>query len=111
MNQNLAGMLTVERITINNHKQIHHYGTLTGESDGLAYEAKMMTNIQEKGNWIEFGLKAITQTWPANYHIYREGKLVAIIHFSYHYTVNANGEWVSYHGDTFECNLVGDGRF
>lgn len=111
MNQNLTGLLTVERITINNHIQVHHYGTLTGQSDGLAYYAEMMTNIQDKGNWFDLGLKAITQTWPANYHIYRAGKLIAIIHFSYHYTVNANGEWVSYHGDAFECNLVSDGRY
>ncbi len=111
LNQNLTGTLTVERITINNHRQIHHYGTLTGESDGLKYYAEMMTNIQDKGNWFEEGLKAITQTWPANYHIYRDGKLIAIIHFSYHYTVNANGVWASYHGDTFECNLVSEGRF
>jgi len=111
LNQNLTGTLTVERITINNHKQIHHYGTLIGQSDGLEYYAEMMTNIQDKNNWYDFGLKAITQTWPANYHIYRNGTLIAIIHFSFHYTVNANGEWSSYHGDAFECNLVSEGRF
>jgi hypothetical protein len=111
LNQNLIGTLTVERITINNHRQIHHYGTLTGETDGLEYYAEMMTNIQDKGNWSEFGIIAITQTWPANYHIYRDGKLIAIIHFAYHYTVNANGVWTSYHGDAFECNLVSEGRF
>lgn len=111
LNQNLAGWLHVERITINNHKQVRHSGTLTGTSDDLEYYAEMITNIEDKGNWDEFGQEAITQTWPANYHLYRDGKLVAIIHFSYHYTVNANGEWVSYHGDAFECNLVGEGRF
>ncbi len=111
LNQNLAGWLTVERITINNHKQVRHYGTLIGQSDGLEYYAEMITNIEDKANWDEFGQEAITQTWPANYHLYRDGKLFAIIHFSYHYTVNANGEWASYHGDTFECNLVGEGRF
>jgi hypothetical protein len=111
LNQNLVGWLHVERITINNHKQVRHSGTLTGESDGLEYYAEMMTNIEDKGNWDEWGQQAITQTWPANYHLYRDGKLVAIIHFAYHYTVNANGEWPSYHGDAFECNLVGEGRF
>lgn len=111
LGQVLAGTLTVERISINNHKQIHHFGTLTGQSDGLNYYAEMMTNIQDKMNWDEFGLKAITQTWPANYHIYRDGKLIAIIHFAFHYTVNANGVWTSYHGDAFECNLVSEGRF
>jgi hypothetical protein len=111
MNQNLTGTLTVEKTYINNHLQIRHSGTLTGESDGLKYYADMMTNIEDKANWDEWGQQAITQTWPANYHISRDGKLIAIIHFSYHYTVNANGEWASYHGDTFECNLVGEGRF
>lgn len=111
LNQNLEGWLHVERMTINNHKQVRHSGTLTGESDGLEYYAEMMTNIEDKSNWDEIGEQAITQTWPANYHIYRDGKLIAIIHFAYHYTVNANGEWTSYHGDVFECNLVGEGRF
>jgi hypothetical protein len=111
MNQNLTGTLTVEKTYINNHLQIRHSGTLTGESDGLKYYADMMTNIEDKANWEEWGQQAITQTWPANYHISRDGKLIAIIHFSYHYTVNANGELTSYHGDTFECNLVGEGRF
>ncbi len=111
LNQNLEGWLHVERMTINNHKQVRHSGTLTGGSDGLKYYAEMMTNIEDKSNWDETGEEAITQTWPANYHIYRDGKLIAIIHFAYHYTVNANGEWTSYHGDAFECNLAGDGRF
>ena len=111
LNQNLVGVLHVERITINNHKQVRHSGTLTGALDGLKYYAEMMTNIENKNNWDERGEEAITQTWPANYHIYRDGELIAIIHFAYHYTVNANGEWVSYHGDAYECNLVGEGRF
>lgn len=110
LNQNIKGWLTVERTFMNNHLQVRHSGTLIGESDGLEYYAEMMTNIADKENWAEFGLKAITQTWPANYHIYRNGRLIAIIHFSYHYTFNANGVMASYHGDTFECNLVGEGR-
>jgi hypothetical protein len=111
MNQNLKGWLTVERTFMNNHLQVRHSGTLIGESDGLEYYGEMMTNIADKENWAEFGLKAITQSWPANYHIYRNGKLIAIIHFSYHYTYNANGVLASYHGDAFECNLVSEGRY
>ena len=110
LNQNLAGSLNVERISMNNHLQIRHYGTLTGESDGLEYYAEMMTNIADKANWDELGQEAITQTWPANYHISRDGKLIGIVHFAYHYTVNANGEWTSYHGDAFEYNCVSEGR-
>ncbi len=111
LGQNLAGTLHVERMIINNHLQFRHSGTMTGQKDGLKYYVEMMTNIQNKNNWDEYGEKAITQTWPANYHIYLDGNLIAIIHFSFHYTVNANGEWTSYHGDVFECNLIGEGRF
>jgi hypothetical protein len=114
MNQTLSGTLTIERTIRDNHRQVRHSGTLTGSSDELEYYVDMMTNISpdlDNVRWDEWGQKAITQTWPANYRIYRDGKLFAIIHFAYHYTVNANGEWTSYHGDVYECNLVGEGKF
>ncbi|MBN2665561.1 MAG: hypothetical protein JXR67_03560 [Bacteroidales bacterium] len=113
MDQTLSGWLTVERTKRDNHLQVRHSGTLTGSSDGLEYYAEMMTNITpglDNVRWDELDQKAITLTWPGNYHIYREGKLIAIIHFAFHYTVNANGDYTTYHGYVYECNLVGEGR-
>ncbi len=114
MGQILSGTLTIERTIRDNHLQVRHSGTLTGSDDGLKYYAEMMTNISpglDNVRWDEWGQKAITQSWPANYHIYKDGKLFAVIHFAYHYTVNANGVWASYHGDVYECNLVGEGKY
>ncbi len=111
MGQNLEGTLTAERTYMNNHLQSHVYGTMTGSSDGLTYYIEMINNIAFTDNWDEYGQKAITQTFPGNYHISRDGKLIAIIHFAYHYTFNANGELISFHGNHYECNLVGEGKF
>jgi hypothetical protein len=114
MGQTLTGTLTVERTFMNNHRQVKIYGTLTGTSDGLEYYAEIIagqTPDENNVRWDEWGQKAITLTWPGIYHISRDGKLIAIIHFAFHYTVNANGEWTSYHGDAYECNLVGEGKF
>jgi hypothetical protein len=110
---NLEGTLTVERTFMNNHRQVRIYGTMTG-SDGLEYYMEIITSMTPDENnvrWDEWGQKAITFTWPGIYHLSRDGKLIAIIHFAFHYTVNANGEWTSYHGDVYECNFVGEGRF
>jgi len=110
---NLEGTLTVERAFLNNHRQVKIYGTMTG-SDGLEYYMEIISNMtpdMDNVRWDEWGQKAITFTQPGIYHLSRDGKLIAIIHFAYHYTVNANGEWTSYHGDVYECNLVGDGKF
>lgn len=109
----LAGELTVERTFANNHRQVRIYGTLSG-SDGLEYYIEIsasMTPDEDNVRWDEWGQKAITFTYPGIYHLSRDGKLIAIIHFAFHYTVNANGEWTSYHGDAYECNLVGEGNF
>jgi len=109
----LTGVLTVERAFMNNHRQVKIYGTMTG-SDGLEYYMEIISNMtpdMDNVRWDEWGQKAITFTQPGIYHLSRDGKLIAIIHFAFHYTVNANGEWTSYHGDVYECNLVGDGKF
>ena len=109
----LTGVLTVERTFMNNRRQIKVYGPMTG-SDGLQYYMEIisgMTPDMDNVRWDEWGQKAITFTQPGIYHLSRDGKLIAIIHFAYHYTVNANGEWTSYHGDADECNLVGEGSF
>lgn len=111
MNQELTGTLSVEWITMNGHIQVRQYGILKGSSDGLEYYGEMINNITDKGNWDDWGLKGITYTWPGNYHISRNGKLIAIIHFAYHITVNALGEVTAEFGDAYECNLVGEGKF
>jgi hypothetical protein len=110
MGQTLSGTLSVERIFMDHHRHVRVYGTLTGSEDGLEYDIDMVTNITDKGNWEEWGLKGITYTQPGNIHISRNGKLIAVIHYAYHMTVNALGEVTSEHGDAYECNLVGEGR-
>ncbi len=109
MGQELFGEMTIEIHDGKNYRSMA-YGFLTGSEDGLLYEFKMVNNINEKGNWSEWGLKGITYTWPGNYHITLNGKLVAVIHFAYHMTVNALGEVTCEFGDAYECNLVGEGR-
>lgn len=111
MGQELYGELTLEMyIGTGSHRKSKAYGVLTGSVDGLEYEFKLINNISEKGNWDEFGLKGITFTWPGHYHVSLDGKLIAVVHFAFHYTFNALGELVSMHGEAFECNLVGEGR-
>jgi hypothetical protein len=110
LHQDLVGTLNVERISFNNHFQTKVYGTMTGQSDGLEYYVELINNIADKANWEDWGQEAITQTWPGNYHISRDGKLIGVMYFAFHYTVNANGEWSSYRGDVYEYSCVGEGR-
>jgi hypothetical protein len=109
-NQDLAGTLTVEITYFNSHLQERLYGTMIGQTDGLEYYFDGINNIQDKGNWDEWGIKAITYTWPGNYHISRDGKLIGIVYFAYHITVNANGEVSVERGDVFLYSCVGEGR-
>jgi len=108
--QDLIGILTVERIFFNQHFQTRIYGTMTGTSDGLEYYFEGINNISDKGNWDEWGQKGITYTWPGNYHITRDGKLLGVMYFAFHMTVNANGEMSVYRGDVYEYSCVGDGK-
>jgi hypothetical protein len=108
--QDLEGILTVERIFLKNHFQTRIYGTMTGTSDGLEYYFDGINNIADKGNWDQWGEKAITYTWPGNYHISRDGKLIGVVYFAFHMTVNANGEWSVYRGDVYEYSCVGEGK-
>jgi len=110
IDQYLTGILTIERIFLNNHFQDRIYGTMTGASDDLEYYVEMINNISEKGNWDEWGQKGITYTWPGNYHISRDGKLLGVMYFAFHMTVNANGEVSVYRGDVYEYSCVGIGK-
>lgn len=108
--QYLTGTLTIERIYLNNHLQVRIYGTMIGTPDGLEYYFDGINNISDKGNWDEYGLKGITYTWPGNYLISRNGKLLGVVYFAFHFTVNANGEWSVYRGDVYEYSCVGEGK-
>jgi hypothetical protein len=108
--QDLEGILTVEITFFNLHYQNRIYGNMTGKSDGLEYYFEGINNIADKANWDEWGLKAITYTWPGNYHIYRNGKLLGVMYFAFHMTVNANGERAVYRGDVYEYSCVGEGK-
>jgi hypothetical protein len=79
INQNLTWTLTAEITIYNNHRQSTISGIMIGESDGLEYFLDGINNIADKGNWDEWGKKAITFTWPGNYHIYRNGRLVGTV--------------------------------
>ena len=107
-NQDLSGALTFERTTFNSHVQERFYGPMIGQTDGLKYYIDGINNIQDKGNWDEWGKEAITYTWPGNYHISRDGKLIGVVYFAFHMTVTANGEVSVYRGDLYSC--VGEGR-
>ena len=108
--QDLVGMLTVERIFLHKHFQTRIYGTMIGTGDGLEYYFDGINNIADKGNWDEWGEEAITYTWPGNYHISRNGKLIGVVYFAFHMTVNANGEFSVYRGDVYEYSCVGEGK-
>ncbi len=110
LHQDLVGTLTVERTFFNNHSQNRIYGTMTGQSDGLEYYVEMINNIAEKTNWEEWGQQAFPQTWPGNYHISRDGKLIGVMYFAYHYTYNANAVLSSLHGYVYEYSCVGEGK-
>lgn len=109
-NQDLAGTLTFERTTFNSHVQGRLYGPMIGQTDGLEYYFDGMNEQQDKGNWDEWGKEAITYTWPGNYHISRDGKLIGVVYFAYHMTVTANGEVSVYRGDVYLYSCVGEGR-
>jgi hypothetical protein len=109
-NQNLAGTLTAEVTILNSHLQERLYGTMIGQTDGLKYYFDGINNIQDKGNWDEWGKEAITYTWPGNYHISRDGKLIGVVYFAYHITVTANGEVSVERGDVYLYSCVGEGR-
>ena len=108
--QDLVGILTVERTYFNYHFQTRIYGTMTGTSDGLEYYFDGINNISDKGNWDEWGEEGISYTWPGNYRISRDGKLLGVVYFAFHMTVNANGEVSVYRGDVYEFSCVGEGK-
>jgi hypothetical protein len=105
----LVGDLTFENISLNNHGQSRIYGEMTG-TDGLTYYFDGIHNVAEKSNWDEWGEEAITTTWPGNYLISRDGKLIGVVYFTFHMTVNANGEFSVYRGDVYEYSCVGEGK-
>lgn len=111
INQNLTGTLTGEVTIYNNHRQSRISGIMIGESDGLEYFLDGINNIASSDNWDEWGQKTITYTWPGNYHIYRNGRLVGTVFFSSHLTVNPNGEVVvDWKHDAYYYTCVGAGR-
>ena len=109
--QILKGDLTVEVTIYNNHRQSKISGIFTGQSDGLEYFLDGINNIASSDNWDEWGQKTITYTWPGNYHIYRNGRLIGTVFFASHLTVKPNGEAVvDWKHDEYYYTCVGSGR-
>jgi hypothetical protein len=109
INQNLIGTLIAERTFMYNHMLSKVSGTLYGDVDGLAYNLDAM-NSKERNeliNWEDFGKKAINFTWMQSIQIRREGKLIGIVSYTYHFTFNANGEYTE-HAEANTTNCVGN---
>jgi hypothetical protein len=109
LDQYLVGTVTAERTFMNNHMVAKVSGTLIGSVDGLEYsvELHVSKDIDELVNWEDWGIKGITYTWVDNIHVIREGKLIGIMGFAWHYTVNANGVWNNNKGDVWRVTCVG----
>ena len=109
LDQYLVGTLTATRTFMNNHMVAKISGTLIGSEDQLEYSVDLINskNIDGLVNWDEWGQKAIAYTWSSNLHVLREGKLIGIMGFAYHFIVNANGEVTSTHGDVYKVTCVG----
>ncbi len=109
LNQYLFGTLTATRTFMNNHMVAKISGTLTGSVDQSEYTVELFNSKDIEGlvNWDDWGQKAIAYTWASNLHVLREGKLIGIMGFAYHFIVNANGEVTSAHGDVYKVSCVG----
>lgn len=109
LDQYLVGTLTATRTFMNNHMVAKISGTLTGSEDQLEYSVELFNSKDIDGlvNWDDWGQKAIAYTWASNLHVLREGKLIGIMGFAYHYIVNANGEETASHGDVYKVTCVG----
>jgi hypothetical protein len=109
LDQYLVGTLTATRTFMNNHMVAKVSGTLIGSVDGLEYSVEFINSkdIDWLVNWDDWGQKAIAYTWTQNLHVLRQGKLIGIMGFAYHYIVNANGEVTSTHGDVYRVTCVG----
>lgn len=109
LDQYLVGTLTATRTFMNNHMVAKISGTLTGSVDQLEYSVELFNSKDIDGlvNWNDWGQKAIAYTWASNLHVLREGKLIGIMGFAYHYIVNANGEETASHGDVYRVSCVG----
>lgn len=85
----------------NGKTQAKFKGSLTGETTGNIYTVSQVENNMYKP-WIEGQAANYTSTLTLSFCL--EGMEVFVIHYTYHYTYNANGELVVFvDNSVIEC--------
>lgn len=109
LDQYLVGTVTAEITYMNNHMIGRASGTLFGSVDQLGYSVEWISSKDIDGlvNWEDWGKNGITYTWTQNLHVTREGKLIGVMGFAWHFNVNANGVWNNNKGDVYRVTCVG----
>jgi hypothetical protein len=95
----VTGEYEVCTIVWKNKVQLKVSGFLTGETTGNLYTMSQVSNMI--GGLIR-SKKAENYTNVLNANICLDGVPVYTIHIFYHYTINANGEWVAMVFDVVE---------
>jgi hypothetical protein len=72
-------------------------GTLYGEGTNAPYEVKMI----QPGHFVWSDKTGLNATFTSNWHIFKNGKFVAVVHTLFIFKMNPNGKFL-FHGPIVE---------
>jgi hypothetical protein len=99
VNEMVCGDLTATRVSYGRIYKFTVNGTLIGEETGTAYR------LQHADLWKTIYNEGQVHTELFTTTVHADGKLIAKVHSSFHFTINANKEMVEWKWDdlTVEC--------
>ena len=94
----VSGVLNYEYMLVNSKLQEKIWGSLLGETTGNEYTLSQVFN-DNWHPWAPGQVGIYTSTVSLKFRL--DGKLVFILHLTYHHTVNSDGEFVVVHNGGF----------